>query len=137
MSEEIVPMLYTQLNDGTFQEQMEIAYAPGTVFYTRSDTGTFEPQNTEPCSETVVDKVPVEITRDFMIDTSIEFLRKNGFSVVSLDSQPGPDAANPSASTIEINIMLELLKGLVSSHMTNHGSIDDACSLIDKIKAAL
>jgi len=128
------PLLYTQDEDGKFTEQLDIIYAPGTVFYTKSLDGTFEPESSVLIP--IADETQ-SITLDFMIDTSIEFLRQKGFSVVALDSQPGQDAANPSASTIEISIMLELLKGLVSSHMTNHGSIDDACSLIDKIKAAL
>jgi len=123
------PLLYTQRDDGTFQEQMDVIYAPGTVFYTQSPDGSFEPVadwNTDVAQETP------QVTEEFVITTAVNFLRAKGYTVAAENEiKPGSNLEH----AIEISLMLDQLRGMAISHVSNRASIDDMCELIGKIKA--
>lgn len=120
------PLLYTQNDDGTFQEQLDIIYPPGTVFYTKSPDGSFEPEvqvPLEPASE---------VTEEFVISTAVDFLRAKGYTVAAENEiKPGSNLEH----AIEISLMLDQLRGMAISHVSNRATIDDMCELIGKIKA--
>jgi len=119
------PTLYVQDEDGEFTEQQDILYAPGTVFYIKSPDGAFKPEANAPDPEVVS-----PVTLDFMIETSIAFLRENGYEVV-------PTEEMQPSSNFDTSIYLDQLRGMVVSHVSNRGSIDDMCNLIEKIKAGI
>ena len=122
------PTLYVQDEDGEFTEQQDILYAPGTVFYIKSPDGTFEPEANAPDPEVVS-----PVTLDFMIETSIAFLRENGYAVTLEAELP----VMHHAANYDTSIYLDQLRGMVVSHVSNRGSIDDMCNLIEKIKAGI
>ncbi len=125
------PKRYTQLDDGTFQEQLDIIYAPSTVFYTKSPDGSFAPAT---ATEPGVEDNGHYITEQYMIDTSIEFLRAKGYIVAAAGTEP-IDSPPVSKRDIEASMLLDQLRGMAISHVSNRGTIDDMCMVIAKIKA--
>jgi hypothetical protein len=142
MSDEIAstesPVLYTQEYDGEFVPQKDIIYPPGTTFYIEHPDGTFEPQDTASIEPASADETQ-QVTREFMIDTACGFLREQGYRVTAPEDMCAVVGETEAAQggNIEVHLLLDQLRGMVISHVSNRGSIDDMCNLIEKIKESL
>lgn len=123
--------LYTQADDGTFQEKMDISYAPGTVFYIKNPDGAFEPE----ISDTPYEPSHTsEMTEGFMVATAIQFLQAHGYTATSADeTRP----VTPLADSIEISLALDQLRSMAGSHVQSRATIDDMYDVIEKIRAHL
>ena len=129
----MVEQQYTLLDNGTYQERMDILYPPGTVFYTKNpnDEG-YSPIVAESDevheSDNTVDAAPaVEITLEQMISTGKSFLEKNGYTVTLA----------PATRDFGAHSELEKLRSMVANHFPTHALIDEASAILNTIKSKL
>lgn len=123
-------------DNGEYVPKLDILYPPETVFFVQHPDGSFTPEGDAGLQTTALGALPQEITLEYMIEKSTEFLRAHGFHVLSPDMAEAA-AEKPAPSKIEIGMLLGKLRGLVAGHMTSHGVIDEANGIINKIEAQL
>jgi hypothetical protein len=140
--------LYTLLDNGEYQEQMDVIYPPGTKFYFKRGDGTYYDANIEISP----DITQPEITEEFMIAKATEFMELRGYKIlkpgeVGMTVESATDflRANgqiamplekiPTGSVkLEISVLLAKLKSLFNSHAQTHQALDEAHGIISKIE---
>lgn len=151
--------LYTLLDDGTYQPQMDILYPAGTKFYYKTAEDTYVDAGIEIAPD-VVENTQPEITEEFILSKATEFMEARGYTIYAPGAAPNDSAqvndlksqvsvlrdeliqyrkptSEVSVAKIEIGMLFQKLRSMVSSHFPARHLIDEAHSIIAKIEEKL
>lgn len=145
------PTLYT-FDNGEYVQKLDILYPPDTVFYVQDGDGDFVPDGNVGL-ETTQPNIPQEITLEYMIEKSTEFLRANGY-IVTTEGDPDTIASfknqisqlkdqlaatqkpvKPGDRSVEASIRFAKMRSMIGSHFPTHALQEEANKIISELEA--
>ncbi len=130
----IAPQLYT-LDNGEYVPKMNILYPPETVFYVLQPDGSFNPVNDVIPVE--APSLPQEITLEYMIEKSTEFLIQNGYDVRpanTVDVVAEVPAQKQPVNRQEVSLRCAQLRQMVVSHFPSFVLQNAALGIIAELE---
>jgi len=148
---------YTLLDNGEFQPVMEVLYPAGTKFYAKNPDGSYVETGTQPEPEI---SNPSEITLEYMIEKSTEFLIQNGYHVFPPGDKPvqvefeslnadlktqisqlkdqlaaAQKPVKPGDRAVEASIRFAKMRSMIGSHFPTQALQNEANSIITELEA--